>query len=357
MRIRRITVQHFRNIELATVPVEGRQLFLVGANGQGKTNLLEAIGFLTALRSFRTSDTRVLLQHGRTEAAIACDVQHEQRGDTRVTVRLKAGGKEVSVDQEKITKLGDFLGRFPTVVFSSQDQQLVRGAPAGRRRWLDLTLAATDPDYLALVQSYHRALAERNALLKKGRSGAELDAFERPLAHAGAGLVRKRREGLHVLAEHLTAAYRQIASGESPEHAAFVYSPDSDMEDPEGLRERFAHQRPRDLQFRTTLSGPHRDDFDLTLSDRAAKTFGSEGQQRTLVLALRVAQATWFQRHSGVAPVILADDVLGELDPGRRARFWASLEPAWQVIATGTTLPDAALGEWQIVRVTDGSFA
>ncbi|HNW41854.1 MAG TPA: hypothetical protein PKN08_08145 [Opitutaceae bacterium] len=170
MRLRRLTLQNYRNAALVQCAFEGRLQFFIGGNGQGKTNLLEAVGCLTALRSFRTSDNRHLIAHGQAEAAIACTVEHERFGETTVTVKLRADGKEVWTDHERVTRLADYLGRFPTVVFSSQDQQLIRGAPTGRRRWLDLTLAAMDAGYLKTLQTYHRALAERNALLKRGQA-------------------------------------------------------------------------------------------------------------------------------------------------------------------------------------------
>src|SRR5690606_33977745 len=154
-------------------------------NGQGKTNLLEAAGFLTALRSFRTTENKLLVGHGEQVAAIAAELEHERLGETKVTIKLRRDGKELWCDQTRITKLADYIGRFPTVVFSSQDMLLVRGAPALRRRWLDLTLAAVDAGYFAALQTYSKALAARNALLKTGgASGAELGAFEQQLAPA-----------------------------------------------------------------------------------------------------------------------------------------------------------------------------
>ena len=187
MRLRQITLRHFRNVGFAALKFSGRQQFLVGSNGQGKTNLLEAAGFLTALRSFRATDSRLLITHGQAVAAIACELEHERRGDTAVTIKLHQRGKELWCDQERVVRLADHLGQFPTVVFSAQDLQLVRGAPALRRRWLDLTLAAMDAGYLRALQTYGRALVERNALLKAGQAEAgQLFAFEQILAPAAA---------------------------------------------------------------------------------------------------------------------------------------------------------------------------
>jgi DNA replication and repair protein RecF len=353
MRLRRLTVQNWRNVGLASLAFEGRQHFLVGANGQGKTSLLEAAGFLTALRSFRTIEARQVIAHGQTETAVACELAHERLGDTMVTIKLGADGKEVWCDQERVTRLTDYVGRFPTVVFSSQDQLLVRGTPAGRRRWLDLALAATNPEYLSTLQTYHRALAERNSLLKAGRGGAELAAFESQLAPAGTRLIALRAEGVGVLAAHLRMAYGRIAP--AAEAAGLAYAPDFDQPDEQAFAAVLAASRVRDGLLKTTQRGPHRDDLEFTLEGHPAREVASEGQQRSLVLALRLAQAALCQERTGVPPVLLADDVLGELDPERRRRFWAALDPTLQIIATGTSLPDdAALGHWQVFRVEAG---
>lgn len=357
MRLRRITLQHVRNIPSVSLALDGTRQFVLGRNGQGKTNLLEAVGFLTALRSFRTSDARLMIAHGQPEAAMGFELDHARRGPTRVVIRLRAGSKELTVDDEKITRLGDFLGQFPTVVFSSQDQQLIRGNPAGRRRWLDLTLAATDGSYLQSLQGYHRALAGRNALLKRGAPDAELAAFERLLAEQGTRLVAIRADGLRHLASRLQEAYLKIATADSPERVGFAYAPHFAGGDAEALFARLEAGRARDVQFRSTLTGPHRDDFEFTLDGRPARETASEGQQRSMVLALRLAQADWFWHHRGTAPLILADDVLGELDEPRRRGFWSAMPDDWQVIATGTEKPDSPGQSWQVFTVANGYFS
>src|SRR3954469_10972871 len=225
MRLRKLTLRHFRNVGFAALEFSGRQQFLLGANGQGKTNLLEAAGLITALRSFRATDNKLLVGHGQQCAAIACDVQHERLGDTLVTIKLRHDGKELWTDQTRVTRMADYLGHFPTVVFSSQDLQLVRGSPAGRRRWLDLTLAAMDPNYFRALQVFTRAVAERNALLKRGGAGdAQLSAFEQTLAPAAAELIALRGSGLLALGQSLKIAYARLC--EDAEVASIVYEPD-----------------------------------------------------------------------------------------------------------------------------------
>ena len=357
MRLRRLTLQNLRNIPFAEFSFSGRQQFFVGQNGQGKTNLLEAVGFVTALRSFRTADTGLLIAQGKREGALAAEFEHEKFGSSRVVITLRPGGKEVTCDGERVTRLADFLGRFPTVVFSSQDQQLVRGAPALRRRWLDLALAGTDAAYLYSLTNYHRALEGRNQLLKRQAPAAELAAFEAPLAEAAAALVAARRSGVDVLAPHVAAAYAALSADAEPATLAYEADTAPDSGDASAWRAHFERSRARDLQFRSSLSGPHRDDLVLKIGGRAAKDYGSEGQQRSLVLALRLAQVSHVRAATGIQPVLLADDVLGELDPARRRRFWCALGEERQVLATGTELPAAELGAWEIFRVSAGAFA
>ncbi len=361
MRLRTLTLRHFRNVGFATLEFSGRQHFLVGGNGHGKTNLLEAAGFLTALRSFRTTENKLLVGHGQHTAALAYGLEHERQAETHVNITLRHDSKELWCDHTRVTRLADHLGRFPTVVFSSQDLQLVRGAPATRRRWLDLTLAAMDGGYLRALQTATRALAARNALLRSGRgTDAELGAFEATLAPAAAELIGRRGEGLRELGATMAAAYARLT--DDGEVAGLAYEPNFADPSADALLARLESGRGRDRQFRTTLVGPHRDDFMLRVKHTPAKEFASEGQQRSLALALRLAQAAWFHEKSGVRPVLLADDVLGELDPPRRARFWHSIDPESQVIATGTHLPanegkaDEPTGKWQVFAVADGVF-
>ena len=175
------------------------------------------------------------------------------------------------------------------------------------------------------------------------------------MAAAAAELQVKREAGVAELAEHVAAAYARIADGAEP--AGLRHAPDVTAENAQGWLGVFERGRARDQQFRATLAGPHRDELSFTIAGRAAKEFGSEGQQRSFVLALQLAQVSFFRARAGVEPLLLADDVLGELDPQRRRRFWATLGEARQVIATGTSLPDAELGAWEVFRVSGGTFA
>jgi DNA replication and repair protein RecF len=354
MKLRLIRLQHFRNIAAAELAFAGERTFLIGSNGQGKTNLLEAIGYVSALRAFRPGDNRTLIEQGQPEAALAFRFEHESLGESEVIVRIQPRGKEATLDGDAVRRLSDFIGRFPTVLFASEDIQLVRGGPALRRRLLDLHLASLDPAYLADLQAYHRALDARNRLLKDAAGAAELSAFEHQLAPVACRLIARRREGVARLAALVGELYAALSGG--AESGGLAYAVDTALEDPAAYLAHLERARARDLQARSTQHGPHRDDLTLVVSDRDAALFASEGQQRALVLALRFAQLRDARARSGIAPVVLADDVLGELDPVRRARFWSVLDPNLQLFATGTSLPGGDQGDWTVVDVAGGVF-
>jgi DNA replication and repair protein RecF len=355
MKLRRLRIQDFRNIAAAEIEFGGGRTFLCGGNGQGKTNLLEAVGYVSALRAFRPGDNRTLVREGAPEAALGFQFEHETSGASEVVVRIRPGGKEAEFDGTRIVRLGEFIGRFPTVLFASEDIQLVRAGPAVRRRWLDVHLASLDPAYLDVLQTYHRALDQRNRLLKEERPMPEaLLAFERLLAPAACDLVERRRAGVASLTALVAEFFCKLTGGD--ETCVLAYEPDAEAATGAEWLAMLTAQRPRDIALRSTQRGPHRDDLALKVGGRDAVLFASEGQQRALVLALRFAQLRDERVRRGVGPVVLADDVLGELDPVRRARFWAALDDDLQVLATGTALPADDGRAWDVVQVRAGTF-
>ena len=356
MRFAAATLQDFRNLPLVQIKLEGRRTFLVGANGQGKTNFLEALGYVTAFRSFRGAEPRSLVALGQAQAGLGFVIEHESFGESRITITLGAEGRTVEWEHGKVSRLADFIGKFPTVVFSSQDSQLLRGTPALRRRWLDLTLAAMDANYLQALQNYTRAVAERNSLLKQGaRDAGQLEAFENEAAGHAVNVVAARAAGVGELSGYFNTAHSRLVPEARTELAALVYAPDTTATTKEEFATLMAKARPRDALLKSTERGPHRDDLDFSLSGRPARMFASEGQQRCLVIALRLAQAAYFRAKGGVEPVLLCDDVLGELDPARRMRFWSSLDGEPQVIATGTIPPEGDY-RWQTLQVEAGAI-
>lgn len=354
MRITHLRLADFRNVSFAETALDAPRIFLLGANGQGKTNLLEAVGMLPALRSFRTPETALLIRHGAVAAQMACALEHEREGKVTVQVTISSKKKSATVDGENIRQMSAYLGRFPVVAFCSDDIELLRGAPGKRRRWLDLAIAAHDSAYLDALRRYHAALAGRNQLLRRTEPPAEeLSAFEKVLAPCAAAVVRARGKMLEELGRELALACEGI--GLPSAAVGLAYEPSAATEDAGGWEEIYLRQRKPDVLLRATQRGPHRDDFLFRFGSHPARDVASEGQQRGLVLGLALAQLVLVRRRTGLAPIVLADDILGELDPARKRGFWETLGDDSQVLATGTVPPENAK-EWRTLRVEQGNY-
>jgi DNA replication and repair protein RecF len=355
MQVTRIRLQNYRNIPFVDLTLDGLTQFFVGSNAQGKSNLLEGLGLLSALRSFRTQDMNTLLMHGKQEAKLAFDLNAERFGSTEVWVTLKRKGKEVEVDGEKVTRFRDFIGRFPVVLLSSQDIQLLRGSPGVRRQWLNLVLSSGSSLSYDTLKDFHKLLQERNSLLKANRGHSEIEVFEKMLAANAAQLRADRREEIAKLDSLLKDVYRIVSPDE--EFPELIYKPDTDAVTEDDFLELFHKNRERDRLMKSTQQGPHRDDIVVRLQSRKARDYASEGQQRSLIISLKIAQLQYLHQVSGVQPVLLADDVLGELDHDRKRNFWEAVGDSIQVIATGTVVPTTdTRGRWQVFHVNNGNF-
>jgi DNA replication and repair protein RecF len=356
--ITRLRVHGFRNYAEATVHFGPGLNIIHGQNAQGKTNLLEAIATLALTRSPRTTTTADLLLWGQDEGLAEADIQRPP-ADVTLAARFQrdpASGRvtRTAVIDGKPRAARSVLGVCPVVLFWPEDLALVRGGPEGRRRFLDVILAQTDPQSAAHMSRYRRVLEQRNALLHQLRNGGggrdALNGFTSELARHGAWLAQARSRLVVALAplaatalHELSGQRERIALRYAPSHTAVIADDLAEAEQAlmETLRVRAAEEIARGI----TLAGPHRDDVAIDLDDRAARGSASQGQQRSIVLACKLAEVRYLQDTAGVAPVILLDDVLSELDPGRRAQLLVLLAAGGrnQVFVTTTeTFPDAA---------------
>ena len=354
MHLRRLWLADFRNYTSADVTPAPDGLTVVrGDNGEGKTNLLEAIGFLAGLQSFRGVPNDALVREGAERGVGRAEAAREGR-ELLLEVEIPRTGRvRAQVNRQPLRKATELLGALRTSVFSPDDLVLVKGGPADRRRYLDELLVGLHPRNDALRADVERILRQRNALLKQagGRLDADaattLDVWDAQLAHAGEALAAARAELVVRLEPELAKAYDQLAGGPADLGADYKRSWDAALED--ALRA----SRTDDVRRGVTLVGPHRDELALALGGLPARTHASQGEQRSLTLALRLAGHRAVADAAGSAPVLLLDDVFSELDPDRSDALLAHLPAGQAVLTTAGPLPAGARPEVEL-RVVNG---
>ncbi len=356
MRLLGINVEGFRNLGSLKLEFLTDRIFFIGSNGQGKSNLLEAIGFSSNLRSFRGAATGSMVEMNLGYARIYSRFLDDNGGEREVLIGFGTKGpKVVEIDGEPPRRLGEFLGQFPSVSLSSRDFRLVRESPSDRRKWMDLALSSSSARYLGALQKYHRAMKERNVLLKGSATDSQLQAFERSMADSALSIQTMRQGFFPELATEFEGSYAKLS--DSREEVELRYSPDVALNTVEEWVSLYSDERSRDRHFGSTRRGPHRDDFELLVGEKDARHFASEGQQKGVVLALRLAEFFFLRKSLRKTPMLLADDVLGELDSARRANFHKILPADAQTFATGTQYPSVREKDsWETFQVSGGSF-
>ncbi|HJO08270.1 MAG TPA: DNA replication/repair protein RecF [Verrucomicrobiota bacterium] len=312
MHLAKLKLRDFRNIRRLDIAFESGFHVLLGLNAQGKTNLLEAVYLLATLRSFRGVGNAQIIRHGQ-KAFFAGGLSLGET-ESDICYYWSSAQRKLSVNEKPMRRVADYLGTLRTVVFCAEDALLVIGPAKTRRRFLDLLLTQTLPGYLGRMHRYTEALRSRNALFKHDTPDMELlDSFTQEMVVNGEKIITARRNLVKELSPLVRLNYRKIA--DKPEDASIAYAPN--------VREDFAvdlaKSKVRELRYRTTLIGPHRDELTLNIDGQSAAQFASEGQKRTFAIALKMAQADFLGGIHGSPPILLIDDVMGELDVGRRA--------------------------------------
>ena len=329
VRLTALALRDFRNFERQDLDLPPDGLVVVGENGQGKTNLLEAAYYLQLLRSVRGARDVDLVRFG----APGFHVDGTLCGGRRIAVGFERASrrKRVTVDGVNMQRLSDGIGALPAVMFSPADVELVSGAPVARRRYLDILLALTSRPYLAALQTYRGALARRNAALRDaartGRADARVSVWDIPLAEAGGVLWQHRRDWV----ERAAARYGRLCATIGESRAAtmrYASALDGAADPAAAIAAALESKLALDVRRGMTQSGPHRDDLALTLDGRDLRTFGSAGQQRSAAIALRMLEWETLREACGAAPLLLLDDPFAELDARRSARILALLSDA-----------------------------
>ena len=321
MHLAHLRLRDFRNYARLDVGFAPGFHLLLGGNAQGKTNILEAIYLLATLRSFRGVGGAQMIRHEAKGYFVGATVVGQSAAEIKAYWSPKE--RKLSLNGTPVKRLGDYFGTLRAVVFCTEDLQLVKGTARARRRFLDLLLAQTQPAYLPLLLRYTQALRSRNALLKQlSVDEDQLAGFTHELVPLGTQLIEARRALVPKLSPLARLAFRRIAH--DADELKLDYAPSVKGDFAVAL----AGSRARERTYRTTLVGPHRDDVTLVINDRDAAQFSSEGQKRTLAIALKVAQAEFLTGIHGSPPVLLIDDVMGELDAQRRAGLLPLLNQA-----------------------------
>ncbi|BCB85920.1 DNA replication/repair protein RecF [Phytohabitans suffuscus] len=354
MHVRRLELVDFRSYERVEVDLEPGGSVLVGQNGVGKTNLIEALGYVATLASHRVATDAPLVRAGAAAAVIRCMIVHDGR-ELLVELELVPGkANRARLGRSPVRRARDVLGALRLVLFAPEDLELVRGDPAERRGYLDDLLVARQPRYAGVRADYDRVIKQRNALLRtaylarktggsRGGDLSTLDVWDAHLAQHGAELLAGRLELVAALSPHVTKAYDAVAAGKGGASIAYKATVPVDPPGREALQAALAaaltESRPSEVERGVTLVGPHRDDLTLSLGDLPAKGYASHGECWSYALALRLA-AYDLLRAEGIEPVLVLDDVFAELDAGRRARLAELVGGASQLLVTCAVAED-----------------
>ncbi|NEO53635.1 MAG: DNA replication/repair protein RecF [Okeania sp. SIO3B5] len=385
MHLRHLHLRQFRNYLDQKVNFDAAKTILVGDNAQGKSNLLESVELLSTLKSHRVSRDRDLILDGKPAGQIQANLER-QVGNIELTLTVRSQGRRtVAVNGETLRRHLDFLSILNVVQFSSLDLDLVRGGPEVRRHWLDRLLVQLEPVYAHILQQYNQVLRQRNALLKQMRqqkmaaettgsinsiSPQELALWDAQLATTGARVIRRRKRVLQRLAPLASEWHRAIAGNMEVlqmEYLANVMVDSKELiiqDSLEGVRQAFLEKikvRAIAEQYQgTTVVGPHRDDVAFTINDTPARQYASQGQQRTLVLALKLAELQLIEQVVTEPPLLLLDDVLAELDLHRQNQLLEAITDRFQTLITTTHL-GCFDGQWlqdtQILSVRSGEIS
>jgi DNA replication and repair protein RecF len=358
--VRRLELVDFRSYERVGIDFEPGPNVLVGANGVGKTNLVEALGYVATLGSHRVATDAPLVRMGASSAVLRCAVVHEGR-ELLVELEIVPGkANRARLGRSPVRRARDVLGALRLVLFAPEDLELVRGDPAERRRYLDELLVSRQPRYAGVRADYERVVKQRNALLRtaylarktggtRGGDLSTLTVWDTHLARHGAELLAGRLELVAALGPHVAKAYDAVAAGGGA--AGIAYRPSLALPDPvpgraalaEALLAALAEARATEVERGMTLVGPHRDDLALTLGPLPAKGYASHGESWSLALALRLAGYDLL-RSDGIEPVLVLDDVFAELDAGRRDRLAELVGGASQLLVTCAVADDVPAG-------------
>lgn len=355
MIVEQLELVDFRNYRKERFELTDGTTVVVGDNGHGKTNLVEAMAYLSTLSSFRGVTNEAMIRHDADTAVVRATVLHPDGRRSNVDAELSRNGQgRVQVNGQRLRRARDLLGTIRVTVFSPDDLSIVKGSPGERRRYVDDALVSLSTKYDVVRLDVDRAVRQRNRLLKQmtGRLDRDdvvsLDVWDARLADAGERFGQARADLIGRLEPIVQEAYVDLAG---PTSVRLSYDPPWRAE---GLAAALAAARTVDIRLRASTVGPHRDDVTLSIGALPARTKASQGEQRTLALALRLGMHRLVSEHGDSAAVLVLDDVLSELDASRSAALLRHLPAGQIIITTAGAVPDTVEPR-RIIRITDGT--
>ena len=361
-----LKLNNFRNYRFLDFRPEKSLNIIRGANAQGKTNLLESIHHLSTTRPLRATKENELISWGENSAIVSGEVMRDSGVDTSLEIALSSEErKQVRINGMLRPRVIDLFGNLNTVTFSAQDLGLVRGEPAERRRFMDLEIAQIRPSYVTCLAHFRRALAQRNELLKRHAEGNGpltcLEAWDEQIVQYGAQMMEMRWEFIKRLSPLADDAHQRLTEGVETFRVTYHpnVQPPEDMNWAQAYEEQLETKRNQEIRIGRTLVGPQRDDVALFVNEKEVRTYGSQGQQRTAVLSLKLAEAQLAQEEVGEPPVVLLDDVMSDLDAARRAKVMSFLTGNTQVFITCTDLAsfsDEMISQAALFTVEEGQI-
>ncbi len=350
-----LSIENFRNHRSTKLSLDAERTLVIGPNGHGKTNLLEAIALLDGSGSFRGASAETLVRASCDRAFVRAEIRRARRTHLVEMEIAAAGRSRAQVNGQRVRSLRDLADVVSTVVFCPADLSIAAGGPSVRRELLDNVLTSTDREYRALRLDFERVLRQRNNLLKQAghrlddEAVTTLDVWDAQLAEIGEAIAQRRDALCTELVSPAQDAYRQLAGCTADLELSYAAAWRESS-----LAIALAKARPDDLRRGTTTVGPHRDDMTVCLNGLAARTHASQGEQRSIALALRLAQHRYTAQISGIEPVILLDDVFSELDEGRARRLVGCLPAAQTVVTSATGHVPPGIEANSQVHVDDG---
>jgi len=345
LQVRSVSLRNYRNYKEIRVVFDPHLNILVGGNAQGKTNILEAIFYAATGKSHRTNFDSELILWG--ENVFRIDLNGEKRSsEIRIEIQVNSDGKKLlKVNNQHKKKLSELIGSLNVVLFSPEDLMLVKGSPSIRRRFLDIEISQVSPFYCHSLSNYNRVIAQRNNLLKAIRENKEseemLDVWDFQLAEYGTYIFKKREEVLESVVPLAQSIHSKITEGR--ENLTISYVPSVDVKKSgqqmpleDIFIKKLRDSRKTDIIKGITMIGPHRDDISIKIQGNVVKSFGSQGQQRTCALSLKLSEIEFMKRQTGEYPVLLLDDVMSELDTDRRKYLLEVVNDRVQTFVTTT---------------------